>query len=26
MLDFASEADREKIRGRNALKLFHWPS
>lgn len=26
MFDFASEADREKIRGRNALKLFHWSS
>ena len=24
MFDFASEPDREKIRGRNALKLFHW--
>jgi len=26
MFDFANEADREKIRGRNALKLFHWAS
>jgi predicted TIM-barrel fold metal-dependent hydrolase len=26
MFDFVSEGDREKIRGRNALKLFHWPS
>lgn len=24
MFDFANETDREKIRGRNALKLFHW--
>jgi len=24
MFDFANEADREKIRGGNALKLFHW--
>ncbi len=26
MFDYASEADREKIRGRNALKLFKWSS
>ena len=26
MFDFASEDDREKIRGKNALKLFKWPS
>jgi predicted TIM-barrel fold metal-dependent hydrolase len=26
MFDFASEEDRQKIRGRNALKLFHWSS
>jgi predicted TIM-barrel fold metal-dependent hydrolase len=24
MFDFASEEDRQKIRGRNALKLFKW--
>jgi predicted TIM-barrel fold metal-dependent hydrolase len=26
MFDYASENDREKIRGRNALQLFHWQS